>query len=139
MDATINSLNAANIMIEGMYNQTLKDEANVSAKVGMLWIDVEGTQYWGSNQASNTDFISRITNRGKSKGVSMGIYTSYSQWSPITGNSHALSSFPLWYPHYDNNPSYSDWSSFGGWSKPSIKQYHGTTSVCSASVDLNYY
>jgi hypothetical protein len=50
-----------------------------------------------------------------------------------------LSSFPLWYPHYDNNPSYSDWYSFGGWSKPAIKQYVGDTSACSASVDLNYY
>jgi hypothetical protein len=55
------------------------------------------------------------------------------------GGSTALSSFPLWYPHYDNNPSYSDWSPFGGWTKPNIKQYMGTTSVCSASVDLNYY
>jgi GH25 family lysozyme M1 (1,4-beta-N-acetylmuramidase) len=98
-----------------------------------------GTDYWSSNQGANTDFISRITERGRARGVSMGIYTSYSQWSPITGNSNALSGYPLWYPHYDNNPSYSDWSPFGGWSKPAIKQYQGTTTVCSAGVDLNYY
>jgi hypothetical protein len=47
--------------------------------------------------------------------------------------------YPLWYPHYDNNPSYSDWYNFGGWTSPSIKQYAGTTSFCSASIDKNYY
>ena len=25
--------------------------------VGMLWIDVEGSQYWSSNTQSNVDFI----------------------------------------------------------------------------------
>jgi GH25 family lysozyme M1 (1,4-beta-N-acetylmuramidase) len=68
-----------------------------------------------------------------------GIYTSNSQWSPITGGSTQLSKYPLWYPHYDNNPSFSDFVPFGGWSKPAIKQYAGTTSFCGASVDLNYY
>jgi hypothetical protein len=54
-----------------------------------------------------------------------------------SGSSHALSSYPLWYPHYDNNPSYSDWSSFGGWTKPAIKQYVGDTTASSAYIDLN--
>lgn len=29
---------------------------------------------------------------------------------------------PLWYAHYDNSPSFSDYSSFGGWSEPYAKQ-----------------
>jgi hypothetical protein len=90
MDATIESLSSANIRIKGMHNQTLSDEAVVGASVGMLWIDVEGTEYWGSNQAANVDFISRITNRGVAHGVSMGIYTGKSQWTPITGKSIIL-------------------------------------------------
>ncbi len=45
----------------------------------------------------------------------------------------------LWYAHYDNNPSFSDFRSFGGWNKPAIKQYAGDKSVCGAGVDLNYY
>lgn len=137
MDATIDSLNAANVRIAGLHNQTLKE--GVGASVGMLWIDVEGTDYWSWDQGANTDFISRITNRGVARGVTMGIYTSNSQWSPITGGSSALSSFPLWYPHYDWDPSYSDWVPFGGWSRPAIKQYVGDTYECSASIDLNYY
>lgn len=34
--------------------------------------------------------------------------------------SKSFSSLPLWYPHYDNNPSFSDFQSFGGWSSPML-------------------
>jgi GH25 family lysozyme M1 (1,4-beta-N-acetylmuramidase) len=71
--------------------------------------------------------------------VTFGIYTSKSQWDPIMGGSTQFSKYPLWYPHYDSNPSFSDFVSFGGWKTPSIKQYKGTTTTCSASVDLNWY
>jgi hypothetical protein len=50
----------------------------------------------------------------------------------------AASSHPLWYSHYDNNPSFADFQSFGGWSKPTMKQYQGDTNLCGASVDKNY-
>lgn len=68
-----------------------------------------------------------------------GIYTSSSQWSPIAGGSTALSKYPLWYPHYDSSPSFSDFKSFGGWTKPAIKQYVGDASFCSAGWDKNFY
>ena len=41
--------------------------------------------------------------------------------------------------HYDGNPSYSDFEAFGGWSKPSIKQYLGDKTSCGAGIDYNYY
>jgi hypothetical protein len=69
----------------------------------------------------------------------LGIYTGNSQWSPIMGGSTQFSKLPLWYAHYDNNPSFSDFKAFGGWTKPNIKQYVGTTTLCSASVDKSWY
>ena len=54
-------------------------------------------------------------------------------------NCAAVSSVQLWYAHYDNNPSFSDFIQIGGWKKPNIKQYKGDTTLCSAGVDLNYY
>jgi hypothetical protein len=47
---------------------------------------------------------------------------------------------PLWYAHYENepNPSFSDFTSFGGWSTPSYKQFKGTTTVCGMGIDENY-
>lgn len=34
-----------------------------------------------------------------------------------------FTSHPLWYAHYDNNPSFSDYPKYalGGWTTPSIK------------------
>jgi len=43
------------------------------------------------------------------------------------------------YAHYDESKSFGDFSPFGGWSKPSIKQYAGDATVCGAGVDLNWY
>jgi hypothetical protein len=62
----------------------------------MLWIDVEGSQYWGSSQSANVNFIVAMANEGVARGISIGIYTSASQWSPICGSSTALSKYPLW-------------------------------------------
>jgi hypothetical protein len=41
--------------------------------------------------------------------------------------------------HYDNNPSFSDFSPFGGWGQPAIKQFVGNAVVCGAGVDKNWY
>ena len=45
----------------------------------------------------------------------------------------------LWYAHYDNNPSFSDYTEFGCWSKPNIKQYAGDKYVCSFDWDLSTF
>lgn len=42
------------------------------------------------------------------------------------------------YAHYDNNPAFSDFSAFGGWSSPHAKQYAGDVTQCSLGVDKNY-
>ena len=34
------------------------------------------------------------------------------------------------YTHIDNDPEFGDFSPFGGWSYPNIKQYAGDISVC---------
>ena len=43
------------------------------------------------------------------------------------------------YAHYDQNPSFSDFSSFGGWYKPTIKQYEGDATVCNVDIDEDWY
>jgi GH25 family lysozyme M1 (1,4-beta-N-acetylmuramidase) len=109
------------------------------AKYGMIWLDIEGPQYWHKSQQANRDFFNGLVAQGRAMGVHMGVYTSKSQWIPIMGDWSGGSSLPLWYAHYDGNPSFSDFSAFGGWSKPSIKQFKGTTSLCGGSVDENWY
>ena len=106
---------------------------------GMVWLDVE-IYAWSSNQAANQNFITSIVNQLVNLGQHVGIYTSYNNWSNIVGISWAgVSSHPLWYAHYDNNPSFSDFTPYGGWKTPSIKQYNGDVTACGTGVDLNFY
>ena len=137
MDTTIEYL-SSHVNIEGLDGFKRTNET-VGATVGMLWLDIEGTQYWGSSTSANTQFIVDMAARGKARGVSIGIYSSKSQWNPITGGTTALSSYPLWYASWDYNYNFNDWSPFGGWSSPAIKQYAGDQSYCSAGWDKNYY
>jgi len=111
----------------------------------MVWFDIEGSQYWSASCSTNQNWlasaISTVNGLYKGCGLStcVGIYSSSSQWSPIMCGTTQFKSYQLWYAHYDNSPSFSDFSSFGGWTKPAIKQYAGTTSICSTSIDKDYY
>lgn len=136
MDTVVNHLASNGIQFSA--NSTGESDLT-GTKYGMLWLDIEGTQYWSSSQSNNINFITRMANRGDQLGVHLGVYTSKSQWTPIAGSSTCLSKYPLWYAHYDGKASFSDFSAFGGWSRPNIKQYQGTTSICGASIDKNFY
>ena len=86
--------------------------------------------------------MTEIAKAIQSHGKTPGIYASHSMWESIMGSASActgLSSHPLWYAHYDKNPSFSDYSKFGGWTKPYMKQYIGDTTLCGAGVDYNYH
>jgi hypothetical protein len=113
---------------------------------GMAWIDVESNPSsgcgWGNDYDGNCAFLTEIVNAIKARGKNPGIYASMYQWQTILGSTYAcpgLASQQLWYAHYDNNPSFSDFNPFGGWSKPNIKQYTGTTSFCGAGTDSDFY
>lgn len=47
----------------------------------MLWLDIEGPQYWYSNQATNRAFFTALVNEAEALGVQLGIYSSASQVS----------------------------------------------------------
>mmetsp|Transcript_24727 Transcript_24727/g.34638 ORF Transcript_24727/g.34638 Transcript_24727/m.34638 type:complete len:273 (+) Transcript_24727:28-846(+) len=110
---------------------------NHSVVYTKFWLDVEGT--WSTNTTSNQEFFSQMLTASVNQGLNVGVYTSKYQWTTIMGSSYTGgSAYPLWYPHYDNSSSFSDFVAFGGWTSPIIKQYLGTTSICGASVDFNY-
>lgn len=113
-------------------------------KYGTLWIDVEEPysktdDFWSASHAHNQEFFEALVKKAQAGGAKVGVYTSKYMWELIMGSSYTGgSSFPLWYSHYDDKQSFSDFSAFGGWKTPHAKQYHGSTTVCSASVDLNW-
>ena len=42
------------------------------------------------------------------------------------------------YAHYDDDPSFSDFEPFGGWTTPTIKQYKGDANECGVDIDKNW-
>ncbi|EFA75204.1 glycoside hydrolase family 25 protein [Heterostelium album PN500] len=124
----------------GQVVDTVNYLKSYNADFGMVWFDIEGPgTYWSDNQGENQAFFNSMLEGASQAGVKVGIYTSYSQWEPIMGNWDGGAKYPLWYAHYDGNPSFSDFSPFGGWSSPAIKQYNGDLTVCGLGVDQNYY
>eukprot|EP01095_Lingulamoeba_sp_RSL-Kostka_P016016 TRINITY_DN761_c0_g1_i1.p1 TRINITY_DN761_c0_g1~~TRINITY_DN761_c0_g1_i1.p1 ORF type:complete len:238 (-),score=54.37 TRINITY_DN761_c0_g1_i1:816-1469(-) len=111
----------------------------------MIWMDIESTASWSTSCSSNVNWLSEAISTAESlyKGCGLstciGIYSSSSQWSPIMCGSTDFKNHQLWYAHYDGNPSFSDFEPFGGWTKPNIKQYQGTTSTCGTQIDEDYY
>ena len=102
--------------------------------------DIEGgTEYWSSNPLNNQDFFEAKVEQASSMGQDIGVYTSDSQWGPIMGDSYTGgSAYPLWYAHYDNNPSFSDFTPFAGWSEAAVKQYGDHGSDCGYSYDQDW-
>ena len=107
---------------------------------GRVWLDIEGSQYWKGSSSANKAFYEELVDACKKKSRACGVYSSSSQWSALFGSSSYSygSNLPLWYAHYDNNPSFTDFSSFGGWKTPFAKQYAGDVNACSTDVDKNY-
>ncbi|KAI8081285.1 glycoside hydrolase family 25 protein [Halteromyces radiatus] len=112
-------------------------------QIGTIWLDVEvdpQSNNWPDVTTNQNTLTAFKTALDDSK-LNWGVYSSQSQWETVTGSTNweLDSSKPLWYAHYDNNPSFSDFTAFGGWTAPTAKQYAGDASLCGGSFDLNYY
>ena len=113
------------------------------ATIGMLWLDIERYE-WSTNFTANAAFVTAMVDECHALSLSCGIYGGKNSWVAIFGSASAYTypatqGLPLWYAHYDNSPSFSDWTAYGGWSAPSIKQYLGDETSCGASIDYNWY
>eukprot|EP00042_Codosiga_hollandica_P023982 m.98181 g.98181 ORF g.98181 m.98181 type:complete len:219 (+) comp51387_c0_seq2:3-659(+) len=128
-------------MLSYLSSHGIHQGSSGSGTYGMVWLDIEGPQYWSTSTSTNQQFFQSLVSELKAKGQNIGVYTSDSQWVPIFGSKYTGgSSLPLWYAHYDNNPSFSDFTAFAGWTKPTMKQYNGNTNLCSTSgLDLDYH
>lgn len=124
---------------EGQVSSLVSNLQSHGARFGMLWLDIEGSQYWLGSYTSNRAFFEGLVSEAKNQGLTIGVYSSSSQWSSIMGSYTGGADFPLWYAHYDGQPSFGDFQAFGGWSYPAIKQFSDAGSKCGASYDINWY
>lgn len=130
----------------GAKAQVHDDYEHVKGHFGMMWFDIETNPspgcHWSSNKADNCRFMKELIDAGHGLGIHMGIYASEYMWSSIMGDGchvGAANGLALWYAHYDGTQSYSDFAAFGGWSKPSIKQYWDSVGYCGISADADWY
>jgi hypothetical protein len=125
--------------------QVSEDNAHVAGKYGMMWFDIE-TNYspgcgWSGDKTTNCNFMGALIDAGRSLGIHMGIYASAYMWESIMGGCTvgADNGVVLWYAHYDNSRSFGDFSPFGGWSHPNIKQYNDDVGICGINADGDWY
>jgi len=123
----------------GQVQQTINYLNSYNCKYGMLWFDIEAPQLWSSDLNANVNFLSEMMSEAVNNGKRIGIYASQYEWTSIMGNWDGARFYPLWYPHYDGSPSYSDFVPFGGWTSPSMKQFAGDSWICNVEVDQNWY
>mmetsp|Transcript_1012 Transcript_1012/g.1578 ORF Transcript_1012/g.1578 Transcript_1012/m.1578 type:complete len:244 (+) Transcript_1012:9-740(+) len=112
-----------------------------NAKIGMIWLDIEGAQYWNANTNTNRQFFLEMVQGAAKAGVHAGVYTQKWFWEQNFGGNWDVSQYnmPVWYAHYDNKKSFADFQPFGGWKEPAVKQYAGDVSGCGCSFDANVY
>jgi len=109
---------------------------------GMFWLDVEQCEgCWNDDLGSNCAFIGEAVSAAAEAGFTVGIYSSEGEWSQTVGEACTnLTSYPLWYAHYDGEANFDDsWAyEFGGWTSPTMKQYSGDATICSDDVDQDW-
>ena len=155
---TIQQAKAGGISITDVYHfpcagsdaaQQVKDDVNAvgSGNFGTLWFDIETNPSSGcgwADPATNCNFLQAMITAGQGLGITMGVYASSYMWSSIMGDSCTVGSdngLALWYAHYDGSRSFSDFSPFGGWQTPSMKQYSDDSQIgsnCGIGADANY-
>ena len=112
----------------------------------MIWLDIESNPSdgcdWSGDIDANCGFLDELVKAVRNNGRVPGIYASRHFWQVIFGSPDNCAWFydiPLWYAHYDGEDNYNDWVPFGGWSRPAMKQYQGTSYLCGAGVDYSFW
>ncbi len=88
---------------------------------GRIWLDIEMANLWTGSTSANQTWYKKLVDACKATtGVSCGIYTNYNNWLELFGSTSFIygNDLPLWYAHYDNLAAFTDFSPFGGWTKP---------------------
>jgi hypothetical protein len=133
----------------------MSDLATNQVQFGRIWFDVETNpdpkcSWSSSNKTANCEFMKELVVAAAETNALWGIYSSIHMWttwmSTDPNGCTSGSSLPLWYPHYQKpaDPSFDDFVEFGGWTKPSIKQYADgyapgyNSPMCGVGVDNNW-
>jgi GH25 family lysozyme M1 (1,4-beta-N-acetylmuramidase) len=103
-----------------------------------VWLDVEDEEHHIGPPAIVT-LTKRAAGFCEVEGLPWGIYSSRSKWLKLTNDSQEFLGAPLWDANYRPEREIDDYYvPYGGWIRPLIHQYQGTTDLCGVTVDLNW-
>ena len=103
-----------------------------------LWISVEGS--WGVDKEKNKQFLRELVGNATSLALKPGIFTFSPTWDRLMGKDCSeFGPLPLWYIRWNSNPEPNDFLPFGGWTKPTAKQYDTGEEDCSIEYDLDSF
>lgn len=113
-------------------------EAVSDLPVQRLWLDCEDSAEGFTPEQVLSQIGAAVSAAGS---IPAGIYTGRWWWRPATADSVVFASLPLWHAEYTPRanllPDFAAFEPYGGWSRPRMWQYQGTTSLCGVNVDLN--
>ncbi len=104
-----------------------------------LWIDVEEAR-GAAAQEQVCQTIRNAVAATRAAGMEPGIYSGGWCYPDLTGNTKEFADLPLWtaaYPPDKQPPDFATFRPYGGWARPSIWQYTGSSDLCGINVDLN--
>jgi len=105
-----------------------------------FYVDVEQCTGCWNGAAENVAYLKEMVRGATTAGAKVAMYSSAYEWGQVCGSDTSFSDLPLWYAHYDAVAGFSDFSPFGGWTSPHMKQYNDHSDVgCYTGVDVNWY
>lgn len=127
--------------LRNLISAIASDNACNAAFSGRVWLDIEQADpYWSDDVNANKIWYQNLVDACGTYNVDCGIYSSWPQWQQIFGSTKYVYNpqFPLWVAHYDGKKTFSDFVPFGGWTRPTIKQFDGDKTLCGIPVDYNW-
>ena len=112
-----------------------------------VWVYVEkntnpGCDWSSYMETTNCAYLNSIAQAIKNRGKNVGFYSSVSDWTYAFKNVNgcpSMGQYPIWYEYADDQQSFNNFRTFGGWSQPSMKRYSVNYNWCGTeATNLNF-
>ncbi|EPB79165.1 hypothetical protein ANCCEY_01804, partial [Ancylostoma ceylanicum] len=125
------------------FDQLYKGLQGCQINVASVWLQVVSPVDWMFQPQASVDFINQVIAQANNYGVNIGIYTSQKEWMEITyGTNDLYAPTRLWYwnvnspgPLGETPANFSDFSAFGPWTSPVVKQFGQGIPICGHTVN----
>ena len=124
---------------QDLHTQVLEaDRAVDTLPISRLWVTVE----WRGPEYLLAVLTSALADCRRTSFPYLGIYTNMSNWARHMSDTAIFRSYPLWWAGYGNSAlDAHEWrgAGFGGWWRPSMKQWLQNVDVVGMNCDQNVY